>query len=113
MIRGETMSTLSLLLWAPYLVVEDVRRCPRALESLLAARCSPNLLGLRLEPRCQLLWRPTTKSLGKNFLHIAPTLVLHQTAKSLHFALLCAIGAEALLALYFCIELIATRGRCH
>ena len=30
---------------APYLVVEDVWRCPRALESLLAARCSPNLLG--------------------------------------------------------------------
>ena len=25
--------------------MEDVRRCPRALESLLAARCSPNLLG--------------------------------------------------------------------
>ena len=39
------MSPLSLLLWAPYLVVEDVQRCPRALESLLAARCSPNLLG--------------------------------------------------------------------
>ena len=44
-IRGETMSPISLLLWAPYLVVEDVWRCPRALESLLAARCSPNLLG--------------------------------------------------------------------
>ena len=27
------------------LVVEDVQRCPRALESLLAARCSPNQLG--------------------------------------------------------------------
>ena len=25
--------------------IEDVRRCPRALESLLAARCSPNQLG--------------------------------------------------------------------
>ena len=44
-IRGETMSPLSLLLWAPYLVVEDVQRCPRALESLLAACCSPNLHG--------------------------------------------------------------------
>ena len=44
-IRGETMSPISLLLWAPYLVVEDVSRCPRALESLLAARCSPNLHG--------------------------------------------------------------------
>ena len=43
-IRGETMSPLSLLLWVPYLVVEDARRCPRALESLLAAR-SPNQLG--------------------------------------------------------------------
>ena len=45
MLRGETMSPLSLLLWAPWRHVEDVRRCPRALESLLAARCSPNLLG--------------------------------------------------------------------
>ena len=44
-IRGETMSPVSLLLWAPYLVVEDVSRCPRALESLLAARCSPYLHG--------------------------------------------------------------------
>ena len=44
-IRGETMGPVSLLLWAPYLVVEDVSRCPRALESLLAARCSPNLHG--------------------------------------------------------------------
>ena len=39
------MSPISLLLWAPYPVVEDVSRCPRALESLLAARCSPNLQG--------------------------------------------------------------------
>ena len=37
---------MSLLLWAPYLVVEDVTRIPRALESLLAARCSPNLQGV-------------------------------------------------------------------
>ena len=44
-IGGETMSPISLLLWAPYPVVEDVSRCPRALESLLAARCSPNLHG--------------------------------------------------------------------
>ena len=43
--RGETISPLSLLLWAPYLVVEDAARCPRALGSLLAARCSPNELG--------------------------------------------------------------------
>ena len=39
------MSPISLLLWAPYLVVEDVSRGSRALESLLAARCSPNLHG--------------------------------------------------------------------
>ena len=45
-IRGETISPVSLLLWAPYLVVEDVTRIPRALESLLAARCSPNLQGV-------------------------------------------------------------------
>ena len=45
-IRGETISPVSLLLWAPYLVVEDVTRIPRALESLLAARCSPNLRGV-------------------------------------------------------------------
>ena len=45
-IRGETISPVSLLLWAPYLVVEDVTRVPRALESLLAARCSPNLQGV-------------------------------------------------------------------
>ena len=44
-VRGETISPVSLLLWAPYLVVEDVTRIPRALESLLSARCSPNLLG--------------------------------------------------------------------
>ena len=31
---------------APYLVVEDVTRIPRALDSLLAARCSPNLRGV-------------------------------------------------------------------
>ena len=46
-IRGETMSPLSLLLWARYLVVEDARRCPGALESLLAARCSSNHLRSR------------------------------------------------------------------
>ena len=46
----ETMSPLSLLLWAPNLVVEDVRRCPGALESLLAARCSPYLLESPAEP---------------------------------------------------------------
>ena len=45
-IRGETISPVSLLLWAPFLVMEDVRRIPRALESLLAARCSPNLQGV-------------------------------------------------------------------
>ena len=45
-ISGETTSPVSLLLWAPYLVVEDVTRIPRALESLLAARCSPNLQGV-------------------------------------------------------------------
>ena len=45
-IRGETISPVSLLLWAPYLVVEDVTRIPRAVESLLAARCSPNLQGV-------------------------------------------------------------------
>ena len=44
-LRGETISPLSLLLMVPWRHVEDVRRCPRALESLLAARCSPNLLG--------------------------------------------------------------------
>ena len=44
-LRGETMNPLSLLLMVPWRHVEDVRRCPRALESLLAARCSPNLLG--------------------------------------------------------------------
>ena len=43
--RGETISPLSLLLWAPYLVVEDMARCPKALDTLLAARCSPNELG--------------------------------------------------------------------
>ena len=43
--RGETINPLSLLLMVPWRHVEDVRRCPRALESLLAARCSPNLLG--------------------------------------------------------------------
>ena len=37
-IRGETMSPLSVLLWAPYLVVEDVWRYSRALESLLPQR---------------------------------------------------------------------------
>ena len=31
---------------ALYLVVEDVTRVPRALDSLLAARCSPNLRGV-------------------------------------------------------------------
>ena len=45
-IRGETISPASLLLWAPYLVIEDVMRVPRALDSLLAARCSPNLCGV-------------------------------------------------------------------
>ena len=39
----QTISAVSLLLWAPYFVVEDVTRIPRALESLLAACCSPNL----------------------------------------------------------------------
>ena len=43
--RGEEISHLLLLLQAPYLVEEDTRRCPRALESLLTARCSPNMLG--------------------------------------------------------------------
>ena len=37
-IRGETMSPLSVLLWAPYLVVEDVWGYSRALESLLPQR---------------------------------------------------------------------------
>ena len=46
MIRRETISPVPLLLWAPYLVVEDLTRIPRALESLLAARCSPNLQGV-------------------------------------------------------------------
>ena len=44
-LRGETINPFSLLLMVPWRHVEDVRRCPRALESLLAARCSPNLLG--------------------------------------------------------------------
>ena len=46
MIRGKTISSVSLLLWAAYLVVEDVTRIPRALDSLLAARRSPNLRGV-------------------------------------------------------------------
>ena len=44
-LRGETINPLSLLLMVPWRHVEDVRRCPRPLESLLAACCSPNLLG--------------------------------------------------------------------
>ena len=44
-IRGETISPVSLLLWVPYLVAEDVTRFPKALDSLLSARCSPNLCG--------------------------------------------------------------------
>ena len=44
-VRGETISPVSLLLYALYPVVEDVWRVPRALDSLLAARCSPNLRG--------------------------------------------------------------------
>ena len=44
--RGETISPVSLLLWTLYPVIEDVRRVPKALESLLAARCSPNLCGV-------------------------------------------------------------------
>ena len=43
--RGEAMSPLSLLLQSPYLVDEDTRLCPPALESLLLARCSPNQCG--------------------------------------------------------------------
>ena len=44
--RGETISPVSLLLWTLYPVIEDVWRVPKALESLLAARCSPNLCGV-------------------------------------------------------------------
>ena len=43
--RGETISPLSLLLWAPYTFPEDGGSHPRALWSLLKARCSPNQLG--------------------------------------------------------------------
>ena len=111
-IRGETMSPLSLLLWAPYLVVEDVQRCPRALESLLAARCSPNQLGSPARAPLSLRWRPTTKSRWKNFLHIVLTQKLRQKERSLHFAQLCAIGAEALFASCFCIGLMPTCTHC-
>ena len=43
--RGETISPVALLLWTLYPTFADVRLVPRALESLLAARCSPNLGG--------------------------------------------------------------------
>ena len=43
--RGETISPVSLLLWTLYPTIEDVWLVPRALDSLLAARCSPNLCG--------------------------------------------------------------------
>ena len=71
-IRGETISPVSLLLWAPYLVVEDVTRIPRALESLLAARCSPNLQGV--PPRA-----PLSIAVASNDQESAEELLAHRT----------------------------------
>ena len=45
--RGEVANPLTLLLWSPCLPLneEDKINCPRALESLLKSRCSPNEFG--------------------------------------------------------------------
>ena len=43
--RGETTNPLTLLLQSPYLVDETSGDCPRAMEMLLAARCSPSEMG--------------------------------------------------------------------
>ena len=44
--RGETISPVTLLLWTLYPVAEDGWVVPKALESLLSARCSPNAAGV-------------------------------------------------------------------
>ena len=71
MIRGETISPVSLLLWAPYLVVEDVTRIPRALKSLLEARCSPNLQGVPARA-------PLSIAVASNDLEAAEDLLAHR-----------------------------------
>ena len=47
--RGETVSPLTLLLQSPDLVEENPDSCPKALEMLLMARCSPNEMGAPMQ----------------------------------------------------------------
>ena len=110
-IRGETMSPLSLLLWA---FLPGCGRCstmsPGAGVTSYGALFTS--LRFRLEPRCQLRMRRMTWSRWKNFLPIELTLILRQTARGRHSAQRCAIGAEASLVCCYSIGLIATFALC-
>ena len=70
-VRGETISPVSLLLWVPYLVAEDPTRFPKALDSLLSAQCSPNCCGTPARA-------PLSMAVASNDLEAVEALLAHR-----------------------------------